>query len=423
MSQKIHVSSEIGPLKRVIVHRPDEGIARVSPRRAEELLFDDIVHLPQMQKEHDVFTNILKAFLGKENVLETQTLIQEALSADIESKRDMINKIIDYEELPATYKEMLFELPDNELAQVLISGYNPRDDRILFDPIPNFIFTRDIAITVNNYIVITKAAKEARFRENFLTRFIIWAHPIFGNLRKEGRIINLNNVELFPPSKRGEKVSIEGGDVMIINQDYLLIGCSERSNSHGFHSLAKVLLEKDVVKNVVQINIPNDRSYMHIDTIFTQISQKHIVAFKPIIIDGLSSYVEVHNKAGETRFYPSVKDFFLAEIDPQIEFILSGQGISPYQEREQWTDGCNLVALKPGVALTYDRNPKTEKAFKDAGYRVVQAKDLLKAFNDGVIIPEEVKNTIIALPSNELSRARGGSHCMTCPIERGSLMV
>lgn len=419
MSQRINVSSEIGLLKRVIVHRPDEGIARVSPRRAEELLFDDIVHLPQMQKEHDVFTNILKAFLGKGNVLETQNLIQEALSADLESKKDMINKIIDYEELPGAYKEMLLELPDKELAQVLISGYNPREDRILFDPIPNFIFTRDIAVTVNNYIVITKAAKEARFRENFLTRFIIWAHPIFRKLREEGRIINLNNVDLFPPSQKGEKVSIEGGDVMIINQDYLLVGCSERSNTHGFHSLAKVLLEKKVVKNVVQINIPSDRSFMHIDTIFTQISHKHIVAFKPIIIDGLSSYVEVHNNEGKPRIYASVKDFFLAEINPEMEFILSGNGESPYQEREQWTDGCNLVALKPGVALTYDRNPKTEIAFKQAGYRVVHAKDLLKAFQDGVILPEEVKNTIIALPSNELSRARGGSHCMTCPIERG----
>lgn len=420
MSQKIYVSSEIGSLKRVIVHRPDEGIARVSPRRAEELLFDDIVHLPQMQTEHDVFTSILKAFLGPDNVMETQNLIQEALSSDVESKHDMINKIIDYEELPGAYKDMLFEIPDDELARVLITGFNHRDNHILFDPIPNFIFTRDIAVTVNDHIVVTKAAKEARFRENFLTRFIIWAHPIFRKLREEGRIINLNNVDLFPPSKRGEKVSIEGGDVMVINADYLLVGLSERSNLHGFYSLAKALLDRGVVKNVVQINIPQERSFMHLDTIFTQINHNHVVAYKPIIIDGLSSYVEVHNE-GKSRFYPSVKDFFIAEINPKMEFILSGQGVSPYQEREQWTDGCNLVALKPGVALTYDRNPKTEVAFKNAGYRVVQARDLLKAFRDGVIIPEEVKNTIIALPSNELSRARGGSHCMTCPIEREGL--
>ena len=133
----------------------------------------------------------------------------------------------------------------------------------------------------------------------------------------------------------------------------------------------------------------------------------------------MSSYVEVYSIDGGKKQYPSVKEFILAEITAEARFILSGRGETPYQEREQWTDGCNLVALKPGVAITYDRNPITELAFKDAGYRVVHAPDLLEAFDDGIVLPEEVKHTIITLPSSELSRARGGSHCMTCPIERG----
>ncbi|MFT5385094.1 MAG: arginine deiminase, partial [Saprospiraceae bacterium] len=194
---------------------------------------------------------------------------------------------------------------------------------------------------------------------------------------------------------------------------------SERTTQHAIQSLKKVLFEKNVVENVVQINIPTDRSYMHIDTIFTQINTNHIVAFKPIIVDGLSSNVEVHRKDGSYVLYPSVKDFFLKEINPDMEFILSGGGESPYQEREQWTDGCNLVALKPGVGLTYDRNPKTEEAFKKAGYRVIHATEFLERFKNGLENPAEVNNTIITLPSNELSRARGGSHCMTCPVIRG----
>ena len=186
-------------------------------------------------------------------------------------------------------------------------------------------------------------------------------------------------------------------------------------------SLKKVLFEKGVIKNVVQINIPSDRSCMHIDTIFTQINHHDVVAYKPIVLEGLSSYVEVFRKNGAKAIYHSVKDFWQAEIDGNVRFIESGKGESPYQEREQWTDGCNLVALKPGIALTYDRNPVTEEAFKDAGYTVIHANDLLMQLNDGTIKVEEIENTIITLPSNELSRARGGSHCMTCPIEREEL--
>jgi arginine deiminase len=412
------ITSETSKLKRVIIHRPDEGIERISPKRAEELLFDDIVYLENMQREHDVFTDVLRAFLSEENVWDVTDLLEETISADADSKMELLKSVIEFEELPQKYLSKLAAMSDKELSYLLISGYDAREDHFYFDPLPNLIFTRDMAAIVGDCVIITKAAKEARSRENLLTRMLFSKHPLFKKLNEQGRVIDLNDVNLFPPSRTGEKVSMEGGDMMVINEDCLMIGQSERTSAHAIDLLKKVLFEKDVVKRVVQVAVPSERAFMHIDTLFTFLDEKTVVGYFPIIKEGRESSVRVFDKEGNCKLYSSVMNFLNAEIDPDIKIIPAGGGESPYQEREQWTDGCNLVTLKSGVGFMYGRNVRTMESLDEAGWEIIQAEDLLYQIKIGKVKVEEVEKTIIKLSSGELSRARGGPHCMTCPIWR-----
>jgi arginine deiminase len=243
-------------------------------------------------------------------------------------------------------------------------------------------------------------------------------------------------------------VTLEGGDVMVVSKDHLLIGVSERTSLEAAHQAIKVLFEKNVVKKITIIRIPKKRDYMHIDTIFTQIKRNVWIllgtfsskALKHEDEDEVQRVLENNKKEdklkiiqfrkkdpGNPEYFDNLEDLLTdiskndLECTDKVRFIYSGNNEFPFDAREQWTDSCNLLALKEGVVLGYDRNDKTVEAFKAGGFTVIHAEELIGQLEKGEVNPDNLENTIILMPSAELSRARGGFHCMSMPLHRDAL--
>lgn len=415
----INVASEIGNLRKIIVHSPDDGIEMVTPDKAVEYLYEDIVYLDKMRKEHNVFRKILEAFVGKENVLDIQNLIAEVCAID-KVRFELIGAVCKLEKKPEMMA-ILCELTPTNLAYTCITGILKTNKKAIFSPISNYIFCRDIGVIVNNYLLITQAMKKARSRESLLSWYVYHYSKIFDIIQRNDWFIKLseNANDLVENICHAEnELSIEGGDVMTFGEDYLLVGCSERTSRYAFDKVKEIAFFRKIIKYVVMVEIPKERYCMHLDTIFTRISKDECVVFAPLILQKGKLLIKKYEKGiAQPTVYDSLQDLLL-EINPKMKFIACGGGITPYQEREQWTDGCNLFAIKPGVAVTYDRNSVTTKAIEKHGYKVIKAEQLLAKFKSKELNPNTLEKTLILIPSNELSRARGGTHCLTFPIVR-----
>ncbi|HVY76422.1 MAG TPA: arginine deiminase family protein [Puia sp.] len=474
----IRVSSEIGRLRRLLVHSPDSGLGKVVPSKAQDWLFEDIVHLDTIRrKEYDYYTKLLLYFLDPEiirgrlkaidaeknkrhfynpehadffrsdKVIELQWLLAEILK-DVEIRLKLAASVCAIENCSYDTQKELLELDPVSLAKTFITG-SLENGRMLFAPIPNFIFTRDIGIVVNDYILLNKPAKKARTREALLAKYIFFNHPYFSDYQQ--RILELNEGHqhfLLPKESEDRKVTLEGGDVMVITKDHLLIGVSERTTLEAAHQAINLLFEKGVVKKITVIRIPKKRDYMHIDTVFTQVrrdawvmlgvfSKKSIKRESADAVqralegnkkDEKLTIIQFRKKDLDNPVYFDNLEELLSDISRQdlqcsgrIRFIYSGNNEFPFDAREQWTDSCNLLALKEGVVLGYDRNDKTMEAFRKNGFDVVNAEELIQQMETGKVDPDDLKDTLILMPSAELSRARGGFHCMSMPLLRDEL--
>ena len=466
----IYSDSEVNSLRRLIIHSPDSGLGKVVPSKAQDWLFEDIIHLETMRnKEYDVYLKLLLYFLDPEKidilnstenrnaykpnspayfksdkVIEFEQILAEVLEIPT-VKTTLIAAVAAIEE--CSYKEMLsfLDLNSKELATLLITGLT-KDNTMYFPPIPNLIFTRDIGIVVHDHLLLNKPAKDARTRESLLAKYVFFNHPYFESIRS--KIIEIEEDEehlLLPEDKKRRVETLEGGDVMMIAPGHLLIGISERTSLEAAKQVMEKLFEKKILSKVTLIKIPSKRDYMHIDTVFTQIKKNvwvllasvgkkkkvsvlegafnelktnietDAVTVKQFVFDGKNTLTKDFEDLEDLLTDISVNDLKSKEA---VKFIYSGNDEFPYGAREQWTDSCNLLVLKEGVAIGYDRNDKTSIAFQNAGFTVIKAIDLISGFENKTINASDVENTIILLPSAELSRARGGSHCMSMPIER-----
>ncbi len=477
-SSTLGVTSEIGTLRKLLVHSPDSSLGKVVPSKAQDWLFEDIVHLDTIRKkEYDFYTKILMYFLdpkkiqGKlnhinatesnrefykpdnlnfhqsENVIELQWLLAEILK-DKDIRLNLVASVCAIEFCSYEMQKFLVTLDEITLTKVFISG-TLKDGRMLFAPIPNFIFTRDIGVVVNDHILLNRPAKKARTREALLAKYIFHNHPIFECF--QNKIIEMEDTShhfLMPKETDDKKVTLEGGDVMMISSTHLLIGVSERTTIEAAHQVINVLFKKNIVEKITVIRIPKKRDYMHIDTVFTQVKRNVWVmlgnfsrkAIHKEDADPVERILESkkkddpikiiqfkHNDLENPVHFDTLEDLLIniSEVDfeckEKVTFLYSGNNEFPYDLREQWTDSCNVLALKEGVVLGYDRNDKTTDAFKANGFSIIHVHELLDKLESNKIKVEDMKDTLILMSSAELSRARGGFHCMSMPLLRDEI--
>ncbi|MDB5255318.1 MAG: Arginine deiminase [Chitinophagaceae bacterium] len=404
--------SEIAALKKIVIHSPDPGIAKVTPEFATDFLYEDIVFFPKIQEEHASLKSLIENFVGQLHCLEIASLLTHVLE-DRNIKEQFVRALCALEHI-ANQHSFLMDLSAQQLAQYSIEGNLEQH----VYPVPNLIFTRDIGSVAGPFLIHATAAKKARARESLITWFVFHYHPEFSAWSTKGLILspadNLEELIRFL-SMPDAKPQLEGGDIMMISPNHLLIGSSERTNERGIARIKQKLAEQS--HNIEYLSVaylPASRYCMHWDTVFTFTNHNEAVAYQPLLNDKDTVPVKtISLKEDKELRFKSFHDF-TAHFLPQLELIPCGDGVYPFDQREQWTDGCNFFALKPGVIIGYDRNEKTLEAFTKRGYQTIEANALLKA---GTPL-QSLEKTIITLKSSELSRARGGPHCLTFPLER-----
>ena len=411
----INVTSEIAPLKKVLLHRPGNELLNLTPNNLTRLLFDDIPFLPDAQREHDEFSHILR-----ENGIEVvylEDLMAEVLELGSEIEDKFIRQFI-YEAGIRTpkYKTLVYEYlksftdkkelvlktmegikieeinrAKREVEKSLVDLVSEESD-FLADPMPNLYFTRDPFACAGSGVILNKMYSVTRSRETIYGEYIFNYHPDFKD-----------KVEKY--YDRNSSFHIEGGDVLNLNNKILAVGISERTEAAAIDELAKNIFKNPncEIETILAFNIPESRAFMHLDTVFTQIDYDKFT-YHPGIMDTLQVFEITEGDISDSdedlnvrEIKGSLEEILEHYLDRKITLIPCAGGEKTSSEREQWNDGTNTLCISPGVVVVYNRNNITNNILREHGIKVIE------------------------MSSAELSRGRGGPRCMSMPLIREDL--
>jgi arginine deiminase len=413
----LNITSEIGILKRVMVHSPGPEVEAMTPKEAEADLYNDIIPLSAMRSEFDV----LKAFLGKvSEVLELKELLAQAL-ADSGNRYEFLDGIAQLCPIRSRMEELMAMSPA-ELARVVIEGLpalpgslagtlSPRSFSLR--PLPNAYFMRDSAAVVRDWAIASATAFDVRLIESIVTRFLFRRHP---DLHANGLLID-------GPRERSRFITIEGGDVVVLSPNVLAVGVSERTTADSVERLASnaaTAFGGDMT--VFAVVLPRERACINLDMVFTVVDRDAALVYAPLVTGrNRTRVVRIDAGAkGTLRFGEEeglLQGLWGAGFDLEP---LSCGGVDPlFQEREQWWSGANSFAFAPGKIIMYSCNAKTLDVLSGAGFAIREAGD----FIEGREKVEDFERLAVRFDGIELARGGGGARCMTMPVEREEAMI